>query len=244
MKIVNCAILENKSVAPDVYQLTVNCTAARDTRCGQFADIAVSGRKLRRPLSITDWTDDTLTFTYKVVGGGTDWLSCQTSGKLELLTPCGSGFDLDAFTDEVLLIGGGIGCAPMIGTAREALRRGLKVRMILGFPKPEDRLFVETLQDMDIDAHFCYDSEGENVVTAMNRLGWNDLPFCACGPLKMLRALCDASTAAGQVSLEARMGCGFGACMGCSVELKNRMARVCKEGPVFDRKEIVWENLL
>jgi len=244
MKLVNCPILRNECVAPDVYQLTIHCAAARDTRCGQFADIAVVGKPLRRPLSITDWTEDTLVFTYKVVGGGTDWLAKQQTGCLDVLTGCGNGFDLDAFTGEVLLIGGGIGCAPMVGTAREALRRGLKVRMILGFPREEDKLFEKELSALDVEAHYCYDSQGENVVTAMQRLGWTDLPFCACGPTRMLRAVCDASSAAGQVSLEARMGCGFGACMGCSIELKDRMARVCKEGPVFDRKEIVWENLV
>ena len=179
-----------------------------------------------------------------MVGGGTEWLSRQTGGTLDILHGCGNGFDLSVFDRQVLLIGGGIGCAPMIGTAREALRRGLKVRMILGFPRREDQLFQKELSAMDVQAHYCYDSEGENVVTAMHRLGWNDLPFCACGPLKMLQAVCQASQAEGQVSLEARMGCGFGACMGCSVQLKDRMARVCKEGPVFDRKEIVWENLL
>ena len=244
MELHTCAILDNHPVAPETYQLTVHCAAASQTRCGQFADIAIPGKKLRRPLSITDWTDNTLTFTYRVVGKGTDWLSRQHQGELELLTGCGNGFDLTAFSRDILLMGGGIGCAPLLGTARQALDQGLRVKLLLGFGNPEQSLFQKELSELDVEAVYCYDSLGENVAQALVRLGWQDLPFCACGPLPMLRAVCQASQAPGQVSLEARMGCGFGACMGCSVQLKERMARVCKDGPVFHRKEIVWEHLL
>lgn len=243
MKIETCKILENKQIAPLVYQMKLGCDASWVKRSGQFVDVSIEGKKLKRPISLTSYTKDSLVLTYKVVGEGTKILSTKTSGTIEILTDCGNGFDLSHFHDEILMIGGGIGCAPLMGCIEEALKKGLKPKVIFGFRSESDSYFKEELEKMNVEYVFSYDVNNENVIDKMLEKKWDNLPFCTCGPIRMMENVCKQNHAFGLVSLETRMGCGFGACMGCSVKLKTGMKRICKEGPVFEKEEILWENL-
>lgn len=243
MKVENCRIIKNVEIAPSVYQMTLGCDAKWVERSGQFVDVRIAGKKLKRPISLTSYTDDSITLTYKIAGEGTKLLSQRNHGFIEILSGLGNGFDLNCFKDEILIIGGGIGCAPLLGCVKEAVKRNLKVKVIFGFRSEEDTLFQKELEEMNVEYAFSYDVKNENAVDKMIEMNWNHLPFCTCGPVKMMEKVCEENDAFGLVSLETRMGCGFGACMGCSIELKSGMKRICKEGPVFKKEEIIWENL-
>lgn len=243
MKIETCQILRNEEIAPQVFQMKLGCDASWVKRSGQFVDVSIQGKKLKRPISLTAYTKDSLTLTYKVVGEGTKILSELKQGTLEILTDCGNGFDLSAFNDELLIIGGGIGCAPLMGCIQEAIKKGCKVKVIFGFRSEAESYFKKELDEMGVEYVFSYDDQHENVVDKMLEMKWDNLPFCTCGPLRMMENVCKNNSSFGLVSLETRMGCGFGACMGCSVKLKSGMKRICKEGPVFEKEEILWENL-
>ena len=242
MKIEQCKILKNEKIAPDVYQMTLGCDTSWIKRSGQFVEVTVEPKKLKRPISITSWTNDSYTLTYKVVGEGTKLMTTKT-GMIEVLDDCGNGFDLEKFNDEILVIGGGIGCAPCIGVIQEALKKNLKVKAIFGFRCEEESYFKKELDAFGIEYAFAYDNKNENVVSKMKELNWNHIPFATCGPTRMMQAVATQNDAFGLVSLEARMGCGFGACMGCSVKMNSGMKRICKEGPVFEKEEVIWENL-
>ena len=243
MKLEICNILSNYEIAPSVFQMTLGCDTSWIQRSGQFVDVKIEGKKLRRPISITSYTKDSLILTYKVVGEGTRILSHMKNGTIELMNGCGNGFDLDLLGDEILIIGGGIGCAPLIGCIEEALTKNKKVVAVFGFADEKNAYFQKELDNLGIEYVMSFDSHNENAVDKMMEMKWNHLPFCTCGPLKMMENVCLHNTSKGLVSLETRMGCGFGACMGCSVELKSGMKRICKEGPVFESEEIIWENL-
>ena len=243
MKLETCRIIKNEPIAPDVFQMILACDSSWVQRSGQFVNVSVEGKKLRRPISLTSYTDDTITLTYKIVGEGTALLSLKKEGTIEVLGGCGNGFDLDRFQNEILIIGGGIGCAPLIGCIMEAKKRKLKVRVIFGFRSEKEAYFREKLDELMIEYAFSFEDKGENVIDKMLEKRWDQLPFCTCGPLIMMKRVCEINKSFGLASLEARMGCGFGACMGCSVEMRSGMKRICKEGPVFEKEEIIWENL-
>ena len=251
-------IICNNEIAPDVFCLTLGgILFNEEIYPGQFVNIHVPGKSLRRPISVSRIYGDRIDLIYKIVGEGTEILRNIKSGYLDVLLPCGNGFDLSAFQNEILIIGGGMGVAPLFALTSEAIKQCKKVTVIFGFRSPKDAILEEALMNLGVDYHFCFDSEGVNVVTMREQLGMSHMPFAACGPLPMLRALCsmkDADTVHerqnlinddiyGQLSLEARMGCGFGACMGCSIETKQGMKRICKEGPVFNSKEILWDKI-
>ena len=235
-------IKENTRLNDNTYKLVLQGNTAQDLRPGQFAEIRVPGFSLGRPLSLNGFENDTLTFVYRLAGKGTKVLSGLTDGDLEVITGCGSGFDIKK-NSHVLVVGGGIGAAPLLPLIRALKDNGCEVEVIFGFRERKETLFEKELQEMNVPFWFTYDNEGENVVKKMLELKKEGLYFYACGPLPMMAALCEASQASGQCSLETRMGCGFGACMGCSLQLKERSARICKEGPVFTKEEIVWQNL-
>lgn len=244
MAVENAKILKNEKIAPDVYQMTLSIDTSWIHNSGQFVEVSVQPMKLKRPISITSWTDSTMTLTYKVVGEGTRIMSeMKEDSYVEMLTNCGNGFDLSNFKDEILVVGGGIGCAPCIGVIQEALKLGLKVKAVFGFRSEEERYFEKELEEFGVEYAFAYDNKKENVVTKMKEMNWDNIPFATCGPTRMMQAVCANNPSYGLVSLETRMGCGFGACMGCSVEMKSGMKRICKEGPVFEKEEVLWENL-
>lgn len=242
MKEVFYTVAENAPISPGVYRLRLLGDTTAITAPGQFLELKLLGFFLRRPLSVCDWDEGSVTILYKVVGGGTDWLSrCAAGDVLSALSGLGNGFDPAACKDVTLVIGGGIGVPPMYGLAKRLLAAGKTPVAILGFNTAGERFYDDAFRALGVQTI---------VATADGSLGvrgfvTDALPerydgFCACGPLPMLRALCAASDKPGFLSLEARMGCGFGACMGCTIETVNGPRRVCKEGPVFRKEELVW----
>ena len=197
---VTYTIAENALIASGVYRLKLEGDTSAITAPGQFLDLRLPGFFLRRPISICDWDEKSVTLLYKVVGGGTDWLSRCTPGQaLDALSGLGNGFDVAACGETTLLAGGGIGAAPLFGLSKRLLAAGKTPVAVLGFNTAED---------------VFYENE--------------------------FKALCVKTDKPGQISLEARMGCGFGACMGCTIDTVNGPKRVCREGPVFGRDEIKW----
>lgn len=234
-------IVENKPLTSSVYSMVLEGDTSEIKNPGQFVEIAIPGRFLRRPISVCRWEKVSLTLLYKVVGQGTEDLSHMAPGaKLDLLTGLGNGYDLAASGDTPLLIGGGVGVPPLFGLCQALLARGKHPQVILGF---------NTKEEIFYEAEFAALGVPVTVTTADGSYGVRgfvtdamSLPysyFYACGPLPMLRAIDRVAVTSGQFSMEERMGCGFGACMGCSIQTKNGTKRVCKDGPVFYREEVI-----
>ena len=235
-------IAENAPVARDTYRLQLTGDTAAITAPGQFVDIRLAGRFLRRPVSVCSWSDGALTLYYKVAGAGTAQLSTLAPGaELDLLVGLGNGFDVATRGETTLLAGGGIGVAPLFGLSKRLLAAGKTPVAVLGFNTAEDVFYENEFKALGVQTV---------IATADGSCGTRGfvtdaLPeqfdtVCACGPMPMLKALCAKTDKPGQISLEARMGCGFGACMGCTIDTVNGPKRVCREGPVFRRDEIKW----
>ena len=242
MNEVTYTIAENAPIASGVFRLRLTGDTSAITAPGQFLELKLPGFFLRRPISVCDWEENTVTLLYKVVGGGTDWLSRCTAGQtLDTLYGLGNGFDVVACGKTTLLCGGGIGAAPLYGLARRLLAAGQTPVAVLGFNTSAD-VFYENefkalgVQTVIVTADGSYGVRGLVTDALPERFD----TVCACGPLPMLKALCAKTDKPGQISLEARMGCGFGACMGCTIDTVNGPKRVCREGPVFGREEIKW----
>ena len=237
-------ILSNKALTDSVYQMVLSGDTSAITAPGQFVNIRLSGMFLRRPISVCDWEEGLLTIVYKVVGQGTRQMSSMAPGEtLDLLTGLGNGYDLTPVGDSPVLVGGGVGVPPMYGLAKELRALGKDVQVILGF-NTEAEIFYEkefaalgcAVTVTTVDG--SYGVKGF-VTDALKDLRYSY--FCACGPEPMLKALYKASTTSGQMSFEERMGCGFGACMGCSCKTLTGNKRICKEGPVMRKEEILWD---
>ena len=234
-------ILSNNEIAPDTLELSLGGSAGIE-RPGQFINISVGGFYLRRPISVHDWTEDSVTVIYKVVGQGTRALLEMKPGeKLSALTPLGNGYDISKCRGAVLAIGGGIGVPPMYGLCRALLAAGKQVHAVLGWNTASEVFHADKFRALGIPVTVC---------TADGSLGKRGfvtdvLPesydyFCACGPEPMLKAVYGKTRSSGQLSFEARMGCGFGACMGCSCETLTGPKRICRDGPVMEKEEIKW----
>ena len=211
---------------------------------GQFVELSLPGFFLRRPFSVCDWDSSSLTLVYESVGKGTRALRELPAGtRLDLLTGLGKGFDLSRAGAEPLLIGGGSGVSPMLGLARRLLESGARPRIILGFNTRDELILLEDFHALGLSP---------TVTTADGSFGIRgfvteamSVPhsfFYTCGPEAMMRAVAEKSPVSGQLSFDARMGCGFGACMGCTRMTVNGPKRVCRDGPVFDKEEIVWAD--
>ena len=235
-------IAENVPIAPGVYRLLLTGDTSAITAPGQFLDLRLPGFFLRRPISICDWDEKSVTLLYKVVGGGTDWLSRCTPGQaLDALSGLGNGFDVAACGETTLLAGGGIGTAPLYGLARHLLAAGKTPVALLGFNTSDDIFYEKEFQALGVQTILAT-ADGSRGVRGFvtDALPERFDTVCACGPMPMLKALCAKTDKPGQISLEARMGCGFGACMGCTIDTVNGPKRVCREGPVFRREELKW----
>ena len=234
----------NEKIAKDVYLMTLSGDTSKITSPGGFVELELPGLYLRRPISVCDVEGDTLTLIYKVVGVGTDAMCKYGSGtRLDLLTGLGNGFSLDADTKNPLLVGGGIGVPPLYMLCKRLIEKGVNPSVILGFNTKDDVFYKDEFEALGVKvtvttADGSYGTKG--FVTDALDAHTYDYTY-ACGPLPMLKALYDRAGVGGEYSFEARMGCGFGACMGCSIPTKNGMKRVCKEGPVFKKEEIVWQ---
>ena len=236
-------IQENKALTESVYCMTLQGDTSAITAPGQFVQVQVPGFYLRRPISVCDWNDQTLTLVYKVVGNGTDAMRRMTSdAALDLLTGLGNGFDVTRCGDRPLLVGGGVGLPPMVGLCRCLLAAGKHPTVLAGFNTAKEvflREEVERLGAPFVLATMDGSDGVKGLVTdAMPAIDFTDI--CACGPLPMLKAIMNADARPAQLSFEERMGCGFGACMGCTVKVKDGYKRVCKDGPVLVREEVIW----
>ncbi len=235
-------ILENIPLTDSVFRMVLEGDTSKITRPGQFVNVSVPGYFLRRPISVCDWDDTTLTLIYKVVGDGTEAMSrMQPGDEVDLLTGLGNGFDVTVEAKHPLVVGGGVGVPPLYRLTKELLKAGKRPTVMLGFNTVDEVFYAKE-----------FDALGVGMIVVTSGYVTDRLPsgydyVYACGPLPMLRALADRiGTAAGQFSFEERMGCGFGACMGCSCQTKSgdkRISkRICKEGPVFKTEEILWET--
>lgn len=236
-------IVSNEILAPGVYRMVLKGDTSGFTAPGQFADISIPGLYLRRPISLCDMDDRTLTFIYKVVGTGTDAMSNMEPGQqLDLLTGLGNGYDATRSGDKPVLIGGGVGVPPMYYLAKQLIKEGKDVTVILGFNTASEMFYVEEFHRIGAKVYITTvdGSMGKKgfVTDVLKELDYSF--FYTCGPMPMFRAIEAVAVTDGQYSFEQRMGCGFGACMGCSMETKKGPKRVCKEGPVMDREEIIW----
>ena len=227
-------IQSNEQIAKNVYrmQLSGDTTGILP---GQFVNIRVQGQFLRRPISVCNIADGILTIIYKVVGVGTEAMSHLPVGtQLDVLTVLGNGYDLSNAGDAPLLVGGGVGVPPMYMLARQLREMGKTVRVILGFNTQDEVFYEEEFRAIGCDVTVTT-VDGSHGVKGFvtNALDGQQSYYYTCGPLPMIKALLQAAGTHGEVSMEERMGCGFGACMGCTIQTTQGPKRVCKEGPVF-----------
>ena len=236
-------LVSNQSLAPKLFEMQLWGDTSAITAPGQFVEVALPGFYLRRPISVCDVQGNKLTLIYKAVGRGTEAMAALKRGaRLDLLTGLGNGYDLDACGDRPLLIGGGAGVPPLYLLARRLIAQGRGVTAILGFNRAEEVFYEDEFRRLGARV-FVATADGSRGVRgfatdAMEGLEYSHI--CACGSLPMLRAVHAACETSAQFSLEERMGCGFGACMGCTIELKSGPKRVCKDGPVFRKEELPW----
>ena len=244
MKLCFFTILTNEALTASVYRMTLSGDTSAITTPGQFVNIRLEGKFLRRPISVCDWEDGKLTLVYKVVGHGTAQMAAMTPGEsLDILTGLGNGYDLTLTGEHPVLVGGGVGVPPMFGLAKHLRALGKPVQVILGFNTREEIFYEEEFKALGCTVYVTtvdgsYGIPGF-VTDAMKNLHYSH--FCACGPEPMLKAFYKASHTSGQMSFEERMGCGFGACMGCSCKTLTGNKRICKDGPVMKKEEILWD---
>lgn len=244
MRQVKYTICENSPLTPDVYRVVLAGDTGPVTAPGQFVNIQLQGLYLRRPISVCDVQGDRLTLIYKVVGRGTERLSQMVPGEaLDALAGLGNGYDLTCSGDRPVLIGGGVGVPPLYWLARRLLAQGSRVCVCLGFNRASEVFYSDEFRALGCDVRLATvdGSLGERgFVTDI--LPDDPTHYYACGPEPMLRAVHRALACDGQLSFEARMGCGFGACMGCTVETVGGYKRICRDGPVLWKGEIVWKR--
>ena len=233
-------IQSNEQIAKNVYRMQL-CGDTAGILPGQFVNIRVQGQFLRRPISVCNITDGMLTIIYKVVGIGTEAMSHLPIGtQLDILTVLGNGYDLSKAGDAPLLVGGGVGVPPMYMLARQLREAGKKVRVILGFNTKDEVFYEEEFRALGCDVTITT-VDGSHGVKGFvtNALDGKQSYYYTCGPLPMIKSLILAAGTNGEVSMEESMGCGFGACMGCTIQTTQGPKRVCKEGPVFPAGELI-----
>ena len=235
-------IAHNRPLTADVWEMRLLGGTSPITAPGQFINIKLEGMFLRRPISVCDWDGESITIVYKVVGKGTEQMSRMALGEtLDVLAGLGNGFAVDKCGEKTLVIGGGVGTPPMYGLAKALLAAGKTPVAILGFNTAGEIFCESEFKALGIET-IITTVDGSHGVKGFVTHG---LPaqydyFCACGPEPMLKAVYAATETSGLLSFEERMGCGFGACMGCSCETKYGSKRICKDGPVLEKEEIIW----
>ena len=236
-------IVSNEALTDSVYKMVLSGDTSAITAPGQFVNIQLDGLFLRRPISVCDYDGSTLTIIYKVVGKGTEKLSGMSGGKLDILTGLGNGYDLSLSGDHPVLIGGGVGVPPMYNLAKNLIAQGKQVSVILGFNTAREIFYEDAFRQLGCQVTVTtvdgsYGVKGF-VTDALKDMDYTY--FYTCGPEPMLKAVYKASLTSGQMSFEERMGCGFGACMGCSCKTLTGYKRICKDGQVMKKEEILWE---
>ena len=236
-------IKSNKQLTESIFEMVLKGDTSSITAPGQFINIKLDGFYLRRPISICDYDDSTITIIYKVVGEGTEVMSKMDAGeKLDVLCGLGNGFDTSKSLDKPVLIGGGVGVPPMYNLCKKLIAEGKSVIVILGFNKKDEIFYEDAFKKLGADVKVTtvdgsYGIKGF-VTDALKETEYSY--FFTCGPMPMFKAIESTATTSGQYSFEERMGCGFGACMGCSCKTKYGNKRICKDGPVLTREEIIW----
>ena len=239
------SIISNTALTDSVYQMVLSGDTSAITAAGQFVNIQLAGKFLRRPISVCDYDGSTLTIVYKVVGKGTEQMSTMTASEtLDILTGLGNGYDLSLSGDKPVLLGGGVGVPPMYNLAKKLMAQGKKVTVILGFNTQSEIFYEDEFKSLGCDvivatADGSYGVKGF-ATTPLAELDYTY--FYTCGPEPMLKAVYKSTNTSGQMSFEERMGCGFGACMGCSCKTLTGYKRICKDGPVMRKEEILWED--
>ncbi len=235
-------ILDNIPLTDSVQKMTLSGDTSAITAPGQFVNIALEGKFLRRPISVCDYDDATLTIIYKMVGKGTAQMQAMAPGeKLDILTGLGNGYDLSCSGAAPVLLGGGVGVPPMYNLAKKLTEQDKKVTVILGFNTKSEVFYEKEFQALGCDVTVTT-ADGSYGVRGFvtHALPEHYTHFYTCGPEPMLRAVYKATSTSGQMSFEERMGCGFGACMGCSCKTLTGYKRICKDGPVMRKEEIAW----
>lgn len=238
-------ITENTRLASDVYKMKLSGDVSEITSSGQFVNIKLNGLYLRRPISVCDCENGILTLVYKTVGKGTAQMAAMTEGEeLDVLTGLGNGYNTALSGENPVLLGGGVGVPPLYLLAKKLIADGKKVSVILGFNTESEIFFEEEFKMLGADVTVTtvdgsYGTKGF-VTDALKDKDYSY--FYTCGPEPMLKAVYKATATSGQFSFEERMGCGFGACMGCSCKTVTGYKRICKDGPVLEKEEILWAD--
>lgn len=238
-------ILSNEPLTPAVYRMVLEGDTQYITRSGQFINIELEGKYLRRPISVCDYDSQCVTIIYKVVGSGTEQMREMKAGQqLDILTGLGNGFSTDNEAQRPLLVGGGVGVPPMYNLCKRLLAEGKCPTVVIGFNTKDEVFYEAEFKALGVDVVVATADGSMGIkgfVTDAIREAAIDFDYLyTCGPLPMLKALYDYSETPAEFSFEERMGCGFGACMGCSCKTKYGNKRICKDGPVLKREEIIW----
>ena len=238
-------IIDNTPLTQTVYKMKLQGDVSDITSSGQFVNIKLDGLYLRRPISVCDCEGDVLTLIYKVVGKGTEQMAKMTAGEeLNILTGLGNGYDLSLSGDKPLLLGGGVGVPPLYMLCKKLIAEGKKVSVVLGFNTKAEVFCEEDFKALGAEV-FVTTVDGSYGIKGFVTDVMKDIDysyFYTCGPEPMLKAIFKASATSGQFSFEERMGCGFGACMGCSCKTVTGYKRICKDGPVLKKEEILWAD--
>ena len=245
MKQVIFKIKSNEPIARSVYKMVLEGDTSAISASGQFVNLLIEGFFLRRPISVCDSVPGELTLVYKVVGKGTEAMSRMGEGEeVDILTGLGNGYDLTLSGDRPLLVGGGVGVPPLYRLCRELIAQGKSVSVILGFNTKDEVFYKEEFEALGAKVYVSTvdGSMGKKGFVTDCLEGLDYTYFYTCGPEPMLKALYRATVTSGQFSFEERMGCGFGACMGCSCKTVTGYKRICKEGPVLCKEDIIWEK--
>lgn len=237
-------VINKRFLTNSIVEMKLKTSSLKTIIPGQFINIKLDGFYLRRPISICNYEDNIITIIFKVVGSGTEYLANNTINELDILYPLGNGFNLEVAGDNPLCIGGGVGVPPLYFVCKELINKGKEVTVILGFNNKDEifyedefkklgaKVIVTTMDGSYGEKGYAHESIGEEEFSYIY----------SCGPLPMLKAIYKSTNIPTQLSLEERMGCGYGACMGCSIKTKNGSKRVCKDGPVFMKEELLWED--
>ena len=234
-------IVSNAPLTDVVYKMVLAGDTSAITNCGQFVDLRLPENYLRRPISVCDYDGNTLTLIYKVVGSGTEIMASLPAGtKLDVLTGLGNGYNTSLSGDRPVLVGGGVGVPPMYNLCKKLLAQGKHPQVVLGFNTASEIFLAEEFKALGADVYIATadGSVGTRGFVTDVIKNLNYTYFYSCGPMPMFRAMENVMTTQGQYSFEERMGCGFGACMGCTIQTKCGYKRVCKDGPVFFREEV------
>ncbi len=239
-------VKDNVALTHDIMKMTLTGDISDITAPGQFVNIMLDGLYLRRPISVNDCEGDTLTLIYKIVGRGTEQMSeIGEGGLLDVLTGLGNGYDTAKSGDRPLLVGGGVGVPPLYMLAKQLIAEGKTVTVILGFRSARDVFYKNEFEALGAKVYVTTEDGTDGIkgfVTNAFAAAGDYTYTYSCGPEPMLRAVYNASVTSGQYSFEERMGCGFGACMGCSCKTLYGNKRICKDGPVLEKEEIIWEK--